>query len=80
MPPFQECVQQYEHARTVTEEVEVIAKIPRNVLMKEEAHSLPFLISCQRHCLPRPAAATPGTASVSHKVVQRNILKFQEEI
>ena len=52
MPQLEECSQQHEYAMIVTEEVQILAKIPRNILMKEEAHSLPFLFSCQRHCPP----------------------------
>lgn len=50
MPQFEECIQQCEYAMTVTEGVQKLAKIPRNILMKAEARSLPFLFSCQRHC------------------------------
>jgi len=52
MLQFQECIQQYEYAMIITEEVQILVKIPGNILMKEDARSLPFLFSCQHHCPP----------------------------
>lgn len=45
MPQFEECIHEYEYAMIVTEEAQILSKIPRNTLMQEEARALPFQLS-----------------------------------
>lgn len=59
MPQFEERIQQYEDAMRVTVEVQILARITRNILVKEEVCSMPILFRCESHC---PVAAIPVTA------------------
>lgn len=59
MPQFEERIQQYEDAMRVTVEVQILARITRNILVKEEVCSMPILFRCKSHC---PVAAIPVTA------------------
>lgn len=59
MPQFEECIQQYEDAMRVTVKAQIVPRLTRNILVKEEVCSMPILFRCESHC---SAAATPVTA------------------